>query len=49
MQTGLSARSKIIIVGGTMLGLFVSAINATVVSTAMPRIVAHLGGLHLYS
>jgi len=49
MQTGLSTRTKAIIVAGTMLGLFVSAISGTVVSTAMPRIVAQLGGLHLYS
>ena len=49
MQTELSARTKTVIVGGVMLGLFVSAISGTVVSTAMPRIVAHLGGLHLYS
>jgi EmrB/QacA subfamily drug resistance transporter len=49
MQTDLSTRTKAIIVAGTMLGLFVSAISGTVVSTAMPRIVAHLGGLHLYS
>jgi EmrB/QacA subfamily drug resistance transporter len=49
MQTDLSARTKAVIVGGVMLGLFVSAISGTVVSTAMPRIVAHLGGLHLYS
>lgn len=49
MQTDLSARTKTVIVGGVMLGLFVSAISGTVVSTAMPRIVAHLGGLRLYS
>jgi EmrB/QacA subfamily drug resistance transporter len=49
MQTELSARKKAVIVGGVMLGLFVSAISGTVVSTAMPRIVADLGGLHLYS
>lgn len=49
MQTELSARTKAVIVGGVMLGLFVSAISGTVVSTAMPRIVADLGGLHLYS
>ncbi len=49
MQDELAQRTKVIIIGGTMLGLFVSAINSTVVSTAMPRIVAHLGGLNLYS
>jgi EmrB/QacA subfamily drug resistance transporter len=49
VQTDLSARTKTVIVGGVMLGLFVSAISGTVVSTAMPRIVAQLGGLHLYS
>jgi EmrB/QacA subfamily drug resistance transporter len=31
-----------------MLGIFLTAIEATVVSTAMPTVVSSLGGLHLY-
>ena len=32
-----------------MLGMFVAAMDQTVVGTAMPRVIASLGGLHLYS
>lgn len=35
--------------GGVMLALALAAINQTMVSTAIPRIVATLGGMHLYS
>ena len=45
----LSTRSKFIIMGCTMLGMFVAAMDQTVVGTAMPRVIASLGGLHLYS
>src|SRR5574342_373501 len=34
---------------GVMLVIFLFAIDATIVSTAMPTIVAKLGGLELYS
>jgi len=44
-----SGRRKAVIMGSVMLGLFVSAVDQTVVSTAMPRIVAQLGGLSLFS
>ena len=36
-------------VAGVMLVIFLFAIDATIVSTAMPTIVAKLGGLELYS
>jgi EmrB/QacA subfamily drug resistance transporter len=49
MLTELSARQKAIIMGSVMIGLFVSAMDQTVVSTATPRVVAELGGLSLYS
>ena len=45
----LSASSRRLVVAGTMLGLFVAASNQTVVSTALPRIVAELHGLNLLS
>ncbi len=38
-----------VILTGTLLGLLVSAVNQTTVSTALPRIVGDLGGLHLFS
>ncbi|HLG11199.1 MAG TPA: MFS transporter, partial [Dehalococcoidia bacterium] len=38
-----------VILTGTLLGLLVSAVNQTTVSTALPRIVGELGGLHLFS
>jgi EmrB/QacA subfamily drug resistance transporter len=44
-----SGKRKAVIMGSVMLGLFVSAVDQTVVSTAMPRIVAQLGGLSLFS
>jgi EmrB/QacA subfamily drug resistance transporter len=34
---------------GVMMGLFLGAIDQTVVATAMPTVVASLGGLHIYS
>jgi EmrB/QacA subfamily drug resistance transporter len=38
-----------VVLAGTLLGLLVSAVNQTTVSTALPRIVGELGGLHLFS
>jgi MFS family permease len=37
------------IMGAVMLGLFLSAMDQTIVGTAMPRIIAELSGLKLYS
>lgn len=45
----LPIRQKLIIMVGVMLGLFFSALSQTTVTTAMPRIVADLGGLDLFS
>lgn len=45
----LSPSAKRMVIAGTMLALFVSAINQTVVSTALPRIIGELGGLSLFS
>lgn len=45
----LSGRAKALVLAGTMLGLFFSAMNQTVVSTALPRVVGELGGLNVYS
>ena len=43
----LPPRTKRIIVIGTLLGLLLAASNQTVISTALPRMVADLGGLNL--
>src|SRR5688572_33447313 len=37
------------ITAGILVGLFLGALEATVVATAMPTVVASLGGLEIYS
>jgi EmrB/QacA subfamily drug resistance transporter len=48
-STDQSAQKRNLAVTGIMLVIFLFAIDATIVSTAMPTIVARLGGLELYS
>ncbi|MDO4246574.1 MAG: MDR family MFS transporter [Deinococcus sp.] len=45
----LDHRTKMMILFGVLLGLFLSALDQTIVGTAMPRIVSELQGLNLYS
>ena len=45
----MGTRTKAIVMAGTMLGLFTSAMDQTVVGTSMPRIIADLGGFGLFS
>lgn len=45
----IDAKSRSLIIAATLLALFLGAMDALVVSAAMPTIVAELGGLHLYS
>src|SRR5215471_6224535 len=45
----LSSRRRQAVTAGVMLGLFIAALEATVVSTAMPTVIASLGGLDRYS
>src|SRR5947209_4671052 len=45
----MTNRARLIIMSGVMLALWLSALDQTIVSTAMPRIVAELGGLKYYS
>ena len=45
----LDRRTKVLVIAGTMLGLFTSAMDQTVVATSMPKIVADLGGFGLFS
>ncbi|MEN1967038.1 MDR family MFS transporter [Lentibacillus sp. N15] len=42
-------RKRPLILASVMLGMFLAAIEATIVATAMPSIVADLGGFSLYS
>ncbi|HET7027773.1 MAG TPA: DHA2 family efflux MFS transporter permease subunit, partial [Candidatus Limnocylindrales bacterium] len=46
---GLSQRRKFEILGAILLGLFLGALDQTVVGTALPRIVTDLGGNELYT
>src|SRR5262249_39776457 len=45
----LSSRRRQAVTAGVMLGPFIAALEATVVSTAMPTVIASLGGLDHYS
>ena len=45
----LSGRQKLFILIGVLLGLFLAALDQTIVATALPRIVADLNGLSLYA
>jgi EmrB/QacA subfamily drug resistance transporter len=45
----LTKRRRAAVTAGLMLGMFLAALEATVVSTAMPTVVASLGGLDRYS
>jgi EmrB/QacA subfamily drug resistance transporter len=40
---------RIFVIVGLMIGMFLSALEATAVSTAMPTVVSSLGGLSIYS
>jgi len=42
-------RRLYVITAAMMLSLFLASIEVTVVATAMPTIVAHLGGLSIYA
>jgi EmrB/QacA subfamily drug resistance transporter len=44
-----SKSSRPLVIASVMASMFMVAIEATIVATAMPQIVAQLGGLHLYS
>ncbi|WP_420596689.1 MDR family MFS transporter [Deinococcus sp.] len=45
----LPQQTKMLILIGTLLGLFLAALDQTIVATSLPRIVADLQGLNLYS
>ena len=45
----MDGRRRRLVVLGVMLSIFLAAMESTVVATAMPRVVASLGGLEIYS
>ena len=45
----LGKRRTLIVLSGLMLGMLLAALNQTIVSTALPRIVGDLGGFEHYS
>ncbi len=45
----MSARRRWAVTAGVMTGMFIAALEATVVGTAMPTVIASLGGLNHYS
>src|SRR5918994_7296430 len=45
----MSQRRRLAITIGVMTGMFLAALEATVVGTAMPTVIASLGGLNHYS
>ncbi len=49
LETAINAKSRSYIIVASLLALFLGALDAMVMSAAMPTIVSELGGLHLYS
>ncbi|GEM85752.1 MDR family MFS transporter [Meiothermus granaticius] len=47
--SGLGAQEKLLAFMGVLVVLFLSSLNLTVVGTAMPRVIAELGGLQYYA
>ncbi|MFQ5881047.1 MAG: MDR family MFS transporter [Candidatus Methylomirabilales bacterium] len=45
----LTRQQRMMVTAGVMVGIFLGAMESTVVATAMPTIVASLGGLEIYS
>ncbi|MET0751778.1 MAG: MDR family MFS transporter [Pyrinomonadaceae bacterium] len=45
----MSSRRRVAVTIGVMTGMFIAALEATVVGTAMPTVIASLGGLNHYS
>lgn len=45
----MGTRTKVLVMIGTLLGMFTSAMDQTVVSTSMPHVIADLGGFGLFA
>ncbi len=41
-------QSRALVVFALLLSMFMAAMEATVIATAMPTVIADLGGIHLY-
>src|SRR5260370_13498359 len=48
-ETSAATRRRPLVLAGIMLGMFMSAVESTIVASAMPTIVAQLGGFELFS
>jgi EmrB/QacA subfamily drug resistance transporter len=48
-QPAIGERERLFVVGAALLALFLGAMDALIMTAAMPTIVADLGGIHLYS
>jgi EmrB/QacA subfamily drug resistance transporter len=48
-QQGIDRKKRLLIIAAALVALFLGAMDALIMSAAMPTIVADLGGLHLYS
>lgn len=49
VEQGIDRKARTLIIAAALLALFLGAMDALIMSAAMPTIVADLGGLHLYS
>src|SRR5215510_492237 len=49
MPVEITPRRRRIVTVGVMIGMFLGALESTVVGTAMPTVIASLGGLNIYS
>src|SRR2546426_10486584 len=45
----MATRTKVIVMAGTMLGMFTAAMDQTIVGPTMPPLIADLGGFRLYN
>jgi EmrB/QacA subfamily drug resistance transporter len=45
----MTQREVLVVIGGLMVGLFLAALDQTIVATALPTIVGELGGIEQYS
>src|SRR3712207_9303566 len=49
LTLAMSSRRRVAVTSGVLLGMFLAALEATIVGTAMPTVIASLGGLNHYS
>ena len=49
MPSHLGGRGRLLILVGVLLGMLLSSLDQTIVGTAMPRVIAELGGLEHYA